>query len=262
MITVLAGLCLVMRLAGLMVLPIFGDEAIYLRWSQLIRGDSHGIAHFWVSLADPKPPLHFWLIALFFNWTTDPLAAARLISVASGVLSIPLIFAVCAELDWLVRSPSLSANFKKQLPPPSGRALGLMASLFMIFCPFLSFYQPFATADALFTAESLLIIYLALRWGRLVAGHYAGSWPSALWLGAALGAALMTRQGISYTLCFIPVATYFLNLTRPVRANRARFPPHPRPRPFGEPLFNCWPPLPSPPSFGRPFFWWTGHRAR
>ena len=86
---ILGGCCLMIRASGLMNLPIFGDEAIYLRWAQLIRGEGVGSMHLWVSLADPKPPLHYWLLALFFHGlggNTDPLAAGRWIERLDGRL--------------------------------------------------------------------------------------------------------------------------------------------------------------------------------
>ena len=140
----LSALCLLIRSQGLMAMPIFGDEAIYLRWAQLVRPDGGG--HWWVSLVDPKPPLHFWILAAVFDWTRDPLAAARGVSVLSGVLCVPAVMLVCEELGRLARPVGVIS---------SGRAVGLIAAILMIFCPFLAFYQRLATADALFVLEML-----------------------------------------------------------------------------------------------------------
>jgi 4-amino-4-deoxy-L-arabinose transferase-like glycosyltransferase len=211
-IGVLAMTLLLMRATALSALPIFGDEAIYLRWAQLIRGDGVAQAHPWISLADPKPPLHYWLIAWVFHWAGDPLVPARLLSVLAGVVSVPLLFSVCGELGHLVRNPGSPIR-------PSGKALGLLAVLLMIFCPFLSFYQRLATADALFVCESLAIVWLSLRWGRAAAtrgaaGRWGVGWGTAAGLGFAIAVALMTRQGLSYTLCAMPVAAWLLHLGR------------------------------------------------
>jgi hypothetical protein len=211
-IGVLSLVCLMLRGTGLLRLPIFGDEAIYLRWAQLIRGEgltSHmaGPHQWWISLADPKPPLHYWLMALVFHWSADPLAAARGISVAVGIVGVALLFVLCSESDWLLRRAA-SAGIEARGILPNGRILGLMAALLMIFCPFIAFYQRLATADALFLSESLAIVWLSLRWGRLAVGSEARagqSWLCAILLGVAIGAALLTRQGLSYTLCAMPV---------------------------------------------------------
>src|SRR5262245_32633838 len=82
LLTVLGLFYLLIRGPGMMALPVFGDEAIYMRWADLARD-----GHPWVSLVDPKPPLHFWLLALVQGWTADPLTAARGLSVAAGLLT-------------------------------------------------------------------------------------------------------------------------------------------------------------------------------
>ena len=179
-------------------LPIFGDEAIYLRWAQLIRQ-----GHTWISLIDPKPPLHFWLIALFYNWSRDPLLASRLISVACGVLSIPALAAVCIELAPFARGEGEEGG-------PSGRILALVACVLAIFCPFLNFYQRLGTADALFILEMLAAVWLSLRWARLAA-QQKRAWPTAITFGLAMASAMMTRQGLSYVLWALPPIAYLLH---------------------------------------------------
>ena len=250
--------CLMMRAIGVMALPIFGDEAIYLRWAQLIRGEGvvgggAGGGQLWISLADPKPPLHYWLMASVLNWTVDPLVAARWISVLSGVLGIPLAMLIGNECGFLIRVPETTAG---QAVTPTGRTLGLMAALLMVFCPFLSFYQRLATADALFVCESLAIVWLSLRWGRLAAnkvnsGSGRAVWGAAVVLGIAIGIGLMTRQGISYTLCAMPVVVVAGAITRH-RENPGRVasrllprsdrPDHDDPRWYTDHSCNCaWP---------------------
>ena len=87
---------------GMMGLPIFGDEAIYLRWAQLVRGEGVSHGYWWVSLADPKPPLHYWLLAVVFRWLGDPLRAGRVLSVVLAVISLPALIWVCEELGHLL----------------------------------------------------------------------------------------------------------------------------------------------------------------
>jgi 4-amino-4-deoxy-L-arabinose transferase-like glycosyltransferase len=205
---VLALTCLLVRVQGLMALPIFGDEAIYLRWGQLIRE-----GHPWVSLADPKPPLHFWMIAAVFGWTKDPLAAARMISVIAGVISVPAVMGVCVELGGLRRAAWGPEG-------ASGRAAGAVAAILLIFCPFLSFYQRLATADALFVAEMLLAVWFGLAWARK--GWMGGGWLMAAALGVVMGAAMMTRQGLSYTLWGVPALAAVIAMIRGPRDKAGR----------------------------------------
>jgi 4-amino-4-deoxy-L-arabinose transferase-like glycosyltransferase len=207
-------LCLVFILVrgqGLLALPMFSDEAIYLRWAQLVRA-----GHPWVSLIDPKPPLHFWMLAGVWGWARDPLLAARGLSVFAGVVSIPGLMLMCEELGLLQRE---RATNRTAGPAPSGRILGLLAAVLMIFCPFLAFYQRLATADALFVAEMLMAGWLGLCWGRRVMTGLR-AWPAAMALGVAMGAAMMTRQGLSYTLWGIPVAGVALHFSRGVAKRR------------------------------------------
>ncbi len=200
---VLTLACLVLRVIHLLALPIFGDESIYLRWAQLIRGEAvSGGMHLWVSLADPKPPLHFWLLAGVFHWTADTLLAARLVSVLAGVACVPVMMAVGVEFGHFL------VPRDKQI---SGRGLGALAAVLGIFCPFLAFYQRLATADALFTAESLVIVWLSLRWARLVFDGGGKAWLAAAALGVAIGAGLLTRQGVSYTICAMPLAAWLVH---------------------------------------------------
>lgn len=189
------ALCAALRMPGLLALPIFGDESIYLRWAQVIRGGSIDSAQWWVSLVDPKPPLHFWLLALVFHWSEDPLLSARLLSVGAGIAAMPLFLGIGAELGAFLPGGN-----------SAGRRVGLAAAVLALFCPFLAFYQRLATADALFVTESMLVIYLSLRWARFsVKGGRRDGKLTAVLLGLAIGAGLLTRQGISYTICAFPV---------------------------------------------------------
>ena len=204
---VLVLLFLLVRLPGLMVMPIFGDEAIYLRWADLVRA-----GHPWVCLVDPKPPLHFWLLAAVVNWTADPLAGARGLSVVAGLFSILAGLGLCMEIAHLIREPAQVAG-KQARPLPEGRSLGLLFAVLMIFCPFLAFYQRLATADALFILELLTAVWMSLRWSRRLANGAGarGMMVQTVLLGLAMAAAMLTRQGLSYTLWGMPVAAYFLH---------------------------------------------------
>lgn len=203
---VLMLIYLLVRLPGLLALPVFGDEAIYIRWAQLIA-QGHG----WVSLADPKPPLHFWLLAGMLSLVKDPLLAARLLSVLAGLATVPVLLALGGQLAALARPPRDDGRRF------SGSS-GLIAAVLLIFSPFLAFYQRFATADALFVLEMLLVLWLGLK---LALDTRAGAWRwhTVLALGVALGAALLTRQILSYLLpALIVLGFALLPGRKPVRS--------------------------------------------
>lgn len=203
LVAVLMLLTLLARSTGLMMLPLFGDEGIYLRWTQLIRQAPS--EHLFVSLADPKPPLHYWLMALAWPLAKDPLWGARLLSVLAGVLLIPGVVLLCRGMaGWLNGgTPGERGS--------TGRMIGLIAALLAMLCPFLAFYQRLATADALFVTEMVWAAWLSVRMG-LAARHgtHRGWLTHAIPLGLLLGLAMLTRQIVSYELWALPAAAFWL----------------------------------------------------
>ena len=82
-----------LRLPRLTLTPMFTDEAIYLRWSQVISRD---LSFLYLPLTDGKPPLSMWLTALVMHFFPgfDPLLLGRLVSLGFGFFSfVGIIFA-------------------------------------------------------------------------------------------------------------------------------------------------------------------------
>src|SRR5712692_6179867 len=128
------------RLPGLLALPIFCDESVYLRYAQLIARAP--ISRAFLSVVDPKPPLHYWLLALVLRTTNDPLLAARLLSVVAGAVSVLVLFPLCRELASLARG----AQREEVGSAPTPGTLAVVASALFVACPFLAFYQRLALA--------------------------------------------------------------------------------------------------------------------
>ncbi len=82
-IIILSGIYLLWRLLNLTILPIFADEAIYIRWSQLIISDWKQYLFF--PLNDGKTPLQMWLMVPLLKVFKDQLFAGRLLSVLFGL---------------------------------------------------------------------------------------------------------------------------------------------------------------------------------
>lgn len=169
----------VLRFFRLDILPIFNDEAIYLRWAQIIADDPSLAIR--IPLLDPKPPFHIALLSIFTSTAIDPLATARAVSVIAGVVMIPIAVLLLRELD----------------TSESGVAA---AVAFIATSPFLSFYQRLATADALFVTESVVCVWLSLRLAR------RPTTLNTVLLGLMLGVALLTRQVFSLALLPITLA--------------------------------------------------------
>ena len=85
----------VLRLIFLNRLPIFTDEAIYVRWAQIALNDA---AWRFISLTDGKQPMFVWVAMVFIKFIKDPLIAGRLVSVLSGFFTMLGLFALTYEL--------------------------------------------------------------------------------------------------------------------------------------------------------------------
>jgi len=95
---IVAGLVVlyaVTRLTNLTKLPIFTDEAIYIRWSQIGSRDAN-----WrfISLVDGKQPLFTWIMMVFLRVIADPLLAGRLVSVLAGAMTTVGMWLTAQEL--------------------------------------------------------------------------------------------------------------------------------------------------------------------
>jgi predicted membrane-bound mannosyltransferase len=72
---------ILLRLLNLNSLPVFADEAIYVRWSQVMQAEP-GLR--FLPLSDGKQPLYMWLTIPFLKLVTDPLLAGRVLTALSG----------------------------------------------------------------------------------------------------------------------------------------------------------------------------------
>ena len=77
-------LAFLLRALNLIGLPIFTDEAIYVRWTQIANWDPN-----WrfISLTDGKQPLFIWLSIISQRIFSDPLFAGRFVSALAGVFT-------------------------------------------------------------------------------------------------------------------------------------------------------------------------------
>ncbi len=80
---ILIAFYLISHLANLTTLPVFADESIYIRWTQLMIDDFGRYALF--PLNDGKTPLQMWLMIPFQFIFSDQLYAGRFLSVLVGL---------------------------------------------------------------------------------------------------------------------------------------------------------------------------------
>ena len=69
------------RFQNLTSIPVFGDEAIYIRWAQIIQTED---TLRFIPQTDGKQPLFMWINAATLKIINDPLVAGRMISIFAG----------------------------------------------------------------------------------------------------------------------------------------------------------------------------------
>ncbi|MBD3250691.1 MAG: phospholipid carrier-dependent glycosyltransferase [Candidatus Pacebacteria bacterium] len=91
------GLYFATHLPQLTNLPVFADEAIYLRWAQLIIDDWQRYLFF--PMNDGKTPLFIWWLVPFVKLLPDPLWAGRLASVIVGAAQLIIIKKILEKFE-------------------------------------------------------------------------------------------------------------------------------------------------------------------
>ncbi len=172
----LAFVYLVTRLYHLTELPIFTDEAIYIRWSQIARWDAN-----WrfISLTDGKQPSYVWIAMILIRFFDDPLFAGRLVSVLSGISTLIGLFFLAKTL------------FKNAW-------IGLITSFLYSIYPMALVYDKLALYDSLVTSFmvwSLYVSILLVRYLRL---------DTALILGMVTGAGVLTKSSAFFSIYLLP----------------------------------------------------------
>lgn len=164
------------RLYHLLVLPIFTDEAIYIRWSQIASNDA-----MWrfISLTDGKQPMYVWIAMILVKLVNDPLLAGRLVSVIAGFFSLIGIFFLGREVFKDIK-------------------VGLLASLLYVLYPFSLVYDKLALYDslvAMFIIWSLYFTVLMVRHIRL---------DLAMILGMVIGGGMLTKTSANFGFILLP----------------------------------------------------------
>jgi 4-amino-4-deoxy-L-arabinose transferase-like glycosyltransferase len=105
---------LITHLTKLTALPVFADESIYIRWSQLIMDDFSRYLFF--PLNDGKTPLLMWLLVPFQYIFKDQLFAARFVSVIIGLVQVLVIGAITKALGGKKKAVQVSMILTTVLP--------------------------------------------------------------------------------------------------------------------------------------------------
>lgn len=95
-----------LRLITVKDVPLFTDEAIYIRWAQMGFYDA---GQRMASLSDGKQPLFIWLITILMLGISSPLAAGRMVSITAGFITAVGLFLLSWQLFKNTRVSILAA---------------------------------------------------------------------------------------------------------------------------------------------------------
>jgi 4-amino-4-deoxy-L-arabinose transferase-like glycosyltransferase len=177
-LVLLLGVYAATRLYNLTIIPIFTDEAIYIRWSQIGAQDAN-----WrfISLVDGKQPMYTWvtmgLLRLFQGY--DPLWVGRLTSVLAGAVSLVGMWVLTWEL------------FRN-------KKLAFLATILYLVSPFTLLYDRMALYDSMVATFSIWSLYLAVLLARRVRLDVA------LILGMVLGGGMLNKTSGFLSLYMLP----------------------------------------------------------
>lgn len=163
-------------------LPIFVDEALYLRWAQIAW---HDASWRFISLTDGKQPLFIWFVIPFMKLIHDPLMAGRMASVIAGLGTM----LGMGYLGFLLKD----------------KRLGFFTMILTALSPYLFFYYRFGIMESLLVAASVWVINLSVLLAR------SRRLDVALILGMVTGAALLVKSSALFFCLLIPAA-YILSI--------------------------------------------------
>lgn len=170
------------RVYNLTLLPVFVDEAIYIRWSQIMSNEA---TLRFLPVSDGKQPLFMWILMFIVKQITDPLFAGRILSVASG-------------MGTLVGVSILGYIFTKS------KKVALIAGLIYAINPFVYFFDRLALVDSMLTMFGIwtfLFAVLTAKTRRL---------DLAMITGFLLGCAMLTKSTAMFFAILLPATWVFV----------------------------------------------------
>lgn len=178
---IILGFCILvvalfLRVYKLTIIPVFADEAIYIRWAQVMRAVPE--LRF-LPLSDGKQPLFMWSIIPLFKIFSDPLIAGRMVSVLFGLAGVIGIFLLTHRLF-------------------SSRSAALVASLLYAISPFTLFFDRMALVDSMLASLGVWSLYFAILTAQTL------RLDTAMFTGFALGAAWLTKSPAIFFLMLLP----------------------------------------------------------
>ena len=181
-----------LRLINITGLPIFTDEAIYIRWSQIAL---HDASWRFISLTDGKQPLFTWVAMILMKFIYDPLLAGRMVSVLGGLGSVIALWFVTYEL------------FKNKWT-------AYISSLVYVCFPFAQVYNRMALYDSLSGAFTLWALYFSIVLVRRIRLDVAYT------LGFAIGLGALNKSTNFFSMYLLPVTLLLFDFSKKGRVGR------------------------------------------
>lgn len=180
---------LVTRIVNLNLWPIFTDEAIYIRWSQIGSADPNNL---FISLSDGKQPWFTWVTMIFLKMLPgmDPLILGRLSSVVSGGAALLGIYKLSQIL------------FPR-------RKTAYISSWLYIILPFTLLYDRLALYDSWVSALYIWCLYWAVRLAR------KNDLKLTVILGLFMGMGLLNKSSAFFSYPASVLAVLFNNSHKP-----------------------------------------------
>jgi hypothetical protein len=187
------------RTQNLDSIPVFGDEAIYVRWSQIIKNEE---TLRFIPQTDGKQPLFMWITATLLHFNFDPLITGRSVSIFSGFLALVGIFLVsCIIIDFTFPFKNPIEFIKESVR--DNFSYGFIAAVIYTFLPFSFFFDRLSLADttlSMFGIWALFFSFLLSKFKRL---------DLAFILGIILGLAWLTKSPAIYFIV-LSLLTYLI----------------------------------------------------
>jgi 4-amino-4-deoxy-L-arabinose transferase-like glycosyltransferase len=175
-----------LRLIKLGHFPVFADEAIYVRWAQIMRAEE---TLRFLPLSDGKQPLFMWLAIPFLKLISDPLYAGRMVSVLAGAGTVIGVYLI---------SKKLFASEKA----------ALLTALLAAVSPFLVFFDRLALVDSLLSFFAVWIFYFSVLNAEKLRLDLA------MILGFLLGGAFLTKSPALFFALFLPLSILLVKLPK------------------------------------------------
>lgn len=170
-----------LRLSKLNNIPVFVDEAIYVRWSQVMKNEP---TLRFIPQTDGKQPLFMWFTIPFFKLSNDPLVAGRLVSVATGFGALVGI----GFLAYLIFGNLLVVS---------------LSMLVFAVLPYSVFFDRMALADSMLTMFGIWSLAFSVLFAKTKKLDHA------MLLGFAIGGGLLTKSPAIMFYVWLAMAIVF-----------------------------------------------------